>query len=81
MGEPGTLAIMEAAWPALDLFLRCDSQWRFAGMDGIPVGLDFAAVAAIARGLRVKLTPETVEDLLTLEAAARSELMRRRRKT
>lgn len=76
--RPQPVPIMEAAWPALSLFLACDSQWRLAGMEGMPVGLDYAAVGVVARARRVKLTAQLLDDLRVIESAARGELLRRR---
>lgn len=30
-------------------FMRCATQWRHAGMDGIRTGLDYAAVESVLR--------------------------------
>jgi hypothetical protein len=34
-------------WPLLDLFLALKHQWRYAGMDGQRVGLDYTAVPVV----------------------------------
>ena len=41
--------VFEDNWPALLAFLRCGTQWRYAGMDGIRTGLDYAAVESVLR--------------------------------
>lgn len=63
--------------PAVDLFLACDSQWRFAAH--VPVALDYAAVRVIADALAVALTPRLVGDLRTLEIEAGAALRRRQK--
>jgi Iap family predicted aminopeptidase len=60
--------VWEENWPVLELFLRCQTQWR-TGMSG-PVGLDYNAVAWV-----LKLTAEEashrslLEDLQIMEGA------------
>ena len=60
--------VFEENWPALELFLRVQTQWR-VGMNG-PVGLDYVAVAWV-----LKLTAEEathralLEDLQIMEGA------------
>ena len=29
------------------LYLACDTQWRYAGLNGVPTGLDYAGVKAV----------------------------------
>lgn len=40
-------------WPdnvaSVGLFLAVETQWRYAGMDGTPTGLDYAGVRAAMR--------------------------------
>lgn len=38
--------VLPENWPALQLFLSCSTQWRYAPMGGI-TGLDYQALAAI----------------------------------
>lgn len=58
----------EENWDVLELFMRCQTQWRM-GMNG-PVGLDYMAVAWV-----LKLTAEEathralLEDLQIMEGA------------
>lgn len=60
--------VWEENWPVVELFLRCQTQWRI-GMSG-PVGLDYGAVAWV-----LKLTAEEashrslLEDLQIMEGA------------
>lgn len=58
----------EENWEVVELFMRCQTQWRM-GMNG-PVGLDYMAVAWV-----LKLTAEEathralLEDLQIMEGA------------
>jgi hypothetical protein len=67
------VAVAADAWPVLELFLACQTQWRFIplGMGGaLPQGLDYPAVESAARMLGLSLTPDTFEDLRVMEAEA-----------
>lgn len=64
------MQILPEGADALKLFLALGTQWRFAGMDGQPVGLDYAAVEPAAKAIGVELTPERFADLRAMEAAA-----------
>lgn len=44
--------VLPECWPTVDLFLRVQTQWRFAGM-GHPVGLDYNAADVVMRRLGV----------------------------
>lgn len=50
------------------MFLRCQTQWRTAGMGGI-LGLDYVAVSWLLRLYRVRDQRAVLEDLQTMEAA------------
>lgn len=60
--------VHDDCWPALELFLGCDTQWRLD--EGRPIGLDFTAVAVVARAIRRRLDREVFDQLKTMEAAA-----------
>lgn len=34
-------------WPILELFLALNTQWRFAGMEGQRVGLEYSAIPVV----------------------------------
>lgn len=40
------LDVLPENWPALQLFLSCCTQWRYAPLGGI-VGLDYQALSAV----------------------------------
>jgi hypothetical protein len=66
--RPAPFELLEENRGAFELFLAADTQWRFAGH--APVGLDFAAVRAIADLLGVALTPALFGALRVIEAEA-----------
>lgn len=55
--------------PAVELFLRCMTQWR-VGADGV-VGLDYGVVLAMAKLYEVPELPRVMEDLQVMELKAR----------
>jgi hypothetical protein len=54
-------------WDATQIFLRCQTQWRAAGMGGV-MGLDYAAVAWVLRLYKIKDQRAVLEDLQVMEA-------------
>lgn len=54
----------------VDLFQSLGSQWRTAGMTGVRIGLDYAAVPPVAAMMGIAVTPELFQDLRVMEAAA-----------
>lgn len=57
----------ERVW---NLFAACSTQWQHAGMDGVKVGLNYAAVEIVAARTGCKLGRERFADLQLLENAA-----------
>jgi len=64
--------VLEENWPALELFLRCQTQWRTT-MNGV-LGLDYVAIAWLFRLYAVKDKRAMLEDLQIMEAAAMATL-------
>lgn len=65
-------------WPAVCLFLACQTQWRFqvAGARVLWQGLDYPAVRAAAAMLDQVMTPALFDDLRVMEGAALEALNR-----
>jgi hypothetical protein len=66
--------------PAVSLFFGMETQWRWtgAGMAGaFRTGLDYSSLPTVAAASDVKLTPEVLADLRSLEAGAIIEWSRR----
>lgn len=84
LGAPPEVAAAAAAappaedalevWPANEgavvIFLGMGTQWRRAGMAGIPTGLDYAALPAVCRAHRRRLDADLLESLRVIEIAA-----------
>ena len=65
---PEHFEVWEQNWPAVEIFLRCQTQWRTT-MAGV-CGLDYSAVKWLFRLYEVKDQPAVLEDLQVMEAAA-----------
>ena len=63
-------------WPTLEMFLRCQTQWR-VGVNGV-IGLDYAAVAWVLKLYEAEDQHRAMlEDLQVMEGAVLSVLSKR----
>ena len=60
--------VWEENWPVLEMFLRCQTQWRTT-MNGV-LGLDYGAVAWVLKLYEVEDQRSMLQDLQVMEAAA-----------
>jgi hypothetical protein len=67
--------VWEENWPVLEMFLRCQTQWRTT-MSGV-LGLDYTAVAWVLKLYEVEDHRSMLEDLQVMEAAAMTALNER----
>ena len=65
---PEHFEVWEQNWPAVEIFLRCQTQWRTT-MAGV-CGLDYSAVEWLFRLYKVEDQPTVLENLQVMEAAA-----------
>jgi len=65
---PTDFEVWEENWLALEMFLRCQTQWRTT-MSGV-LGLDYVVVAWLLKLYEVENTRALLEDLQVMEAAA-----------
>lgn len=65
-------------WPAVRTFLAADTQWRTAGLSGVPIGLDYVALHLAARALGYRWSARLLARLRVLEAEALAALAQRR---
>lgn len=61
---------MAENWEAMQVFLACGTQWRRAGMAGVPVGLDYTAVRVVCAARRIRLGAVLLARLRDIEAGA-----------
>jgi hypothetical protein len=72
---PADFEVSKENWHAVEMFLRCQTQWRTT-MNGL-LGLDYGAVAWILRLYEVEDQRAVLEDLQIMEAAAMAKLNER----
>jgi hypothetical protein len=70
----GPLVVMRGNWQALRLFHASLTQWRHAGLSGMPSGLDYPGVEAAARMAAIDVTPDLFRRLRVMERAALAAL-------
>ncbi|NBT52823.1 MAG: hypothetical protein EBT12_14955 [Marivivens sp.] len=68
--KPPEFRLWAELWPAVDLFMRCHTQWR-AGPGGL-IGLDYPAVLQIAAIAGVAVDAAIMEDIQVMELHART---------
>jgi hypothetical protein len=61
--------VLPENWPTVMMWLRVQTQWRVAGLGGA-IGLDYTAVEAAMRMLRVPNRAEVFDGLQVMELAA-----------
>ena len=66
------LEIFEENWPAVELFLRVQTQWR-TSVGGV-TGLDYASVISTAKLYKYRNLPSVIEDLQVMEATVLTEM-------
>lgn len=65
----------EDNWPALEMFLRLQTQWR-STMSGV-IGLDYSAAQWLFKLYEVEDQRTMLEDLQTMEVAAMQAINKR----
>lgn len=70
VAEQVTVEVLPDVWPALQVFLAMRTQWRVGSCGA--TGLDYAALPAVLRLLRVKPAdqPALFDDLRAMEEGA-----------
>lgn len=74
--------VWEENWAHWSLFLKVQTRWVHAGMEGVRVALDLPSVRVVANalGFRGKAWNELVESLLVIELQALAAWAKRREK-
>ncbi|MEX2475068.1 DUF1799 domain-containing protein [Marinobacter sp.] len=68
--EADDYPVLPENWDALQLFLRCATQWRYAGMAGVRTGLDYPSVETVMRMTGTRNKRETFWQLQLIEDEA-----------
>jgi len=63
-------AIWPENWGAVRVFAAMSTQWRRAGMAGVPVGLDYAVLPVVAAAHGVACDGDLLARLAMIESAA-----------
>jgi len=57
--------VWRSCWPAFEVFLRCQTQWRVS-MSGF-IGLDYVAVIGVLNLYKIENKQQVLEDLQIIE--------------
>jgi hypothetical protein len=68
--------LWEELWPAVVLFMRCQTQWR--ATSGGVLGLDYGVLLQLAPVYGVTVNAAMMDDIQAMELHAREQLNRRR---
>lgn len=68
-------------WDTVRVFEALGTQWRFAGLQGMRVGLDYQAIEPTARLLGVEITERRFAELRLMEQVAMRELGKQMKRT
>ena len=66
--EIDVLHVSESEATAITLFMRSQTQWNRSDFSGMPTGLDYDGVFAVARGWQIDITPDVFGGLQVMEA-------------
>jgi hypothetical protein len=72
MTQPAEFPLWADHRPAVELFIRCMTQWR--ATSGGLIGLDYGVVLQMAKLYQVERLPQVMEDLQVMEIRARELL-------
>jgi len=59
--------VLPENWEAVQVFIRCATQWRYAGMAGQPTGLDYPALESVMRMRGVDDLADTFDRIRIME--------------
>ena len=65
--------VFEENWQTVLMFLRCQTQWRTAGMGGM-IGMDYSVIQWMFKVYKGENERQQLEDLQIMEAAALKKL-------
>lgn len=74
---PDSFEVEPENWGVLDFFCKLLTQWKRSPMSGVPEGLDYVAVEALARILKVDLAAPFMDSLQVLELSFIRESLRK----
>jgi len=72
--------VLEDNWQPLQVFLNCATQWRYAGMDGHLVGIDYSALQAVLSMMQVEDVSAVFQSVQLIEQGALKQLAKEKNK-
>lgn len=78
--EDEPLEVFEEHREVVELFVASGTQWRYAGLEALPAGLDYAGVRATAEAIGTPWERRLLDSLRVMEHAAIEALAERRPK-
>lgn len=78
-GPEEPYAVWPENWDAVCLFLACGTQWRFAGMTGVPTGLDYGGLQISAAAMALDLGQDLFGKIRIMEGEALAVFAEKRR--
>lgn len=76
--QPEAIGIWPENWQAVRTFLGMETQWRRAGLRGMPTGLDYGVLPVVAGALGIAVDAELLARLRVLEGAALAAMLESR---
>lgn len=73
----GEIEVWAENWEAMTVWLAMGTQWRVAGLTGLPIGLDYAALPVVTGALGLRLDEGLLARLRVMEDTAVQELVKR----
>mgnify|MGYP001773177991 CR=1 FL=1 len=68
--EDREFLVLPENWDAVLTFLKCATQWRYAGMAGVRTGLDYTAVDVVIRRSDLADPDKVFGQIQTIESGA-----------
>ena len=68
--QDGDYQVLPENWEAANLFLKCCTQWRYAGMAGACTGLDYNGVDVVMRHTDISNPQDAFWRLQQIESEA-----------
>lgn len=65
----GTVEVLPENWAAMRVWAGMGTQLRRAGISGVPVGLDYAALPAVCGALQIPCDDDLFDRLRVIERA------------
>lgn len=75
---PDDFIVMEENWPALEVFLTCQTQWRYS-MSG-PIGIDYTSLLSVISLYSAKKKRQLFDEVRLIELGALNAISEMRKR-